>query len=85
MAKPMMHYNGDLNAEQMVYLVWELKNDRPVLAVICTSDDVLDRYVSKDRTTWLSRPDPVFVEKTMTDHLYGANDMRIAANLIRRR
>lgn len=70
---------------QMVYLVWEMKNDRPSLAVICTTDDDLKRYVSDDRKTWAGRPDPVFVEKVATDHLYGAHDMAIAMNLIRRK
>jgi hypothetical protein len=35
--------------EQLVYLVWEAKQGRATLAVICTSDDVLDRYVTLDR------------------------------------
>lgn len=81
--KELMYYAP--GAEQMVYLVWELTGDRPTLAVICTTDDDLKRYVTDDRKTWRSRPDPVFVEKVLTDHLYGANDMRIAANLIRRK
>lgn len=69
--------------DQMVYLVWELKNERPTLAVICTNDEVLNRYVTEDRKSWLGRPDPVFVEKVATNHIYGAHDMSIAAALMR--
>ena len=81
--KKLMYQSGS-GGEQMVYLVWEMRNDRPALAVICTTDDDLSRYVTQDRKSWLGRPGPVFVEKVMTDHLYGAHDMSIAANLLRR-
>ena len=73
-----------LGPEQMVYLVWEMKNDRPTLAVICTNDAVLKRYVSDDRKTWANSEKPVYVEKVCTDHLYGYHDMSIAAALLRR-
>lgn len=69
--------------DQMVYLVWEMKAERPTLAVICTTDDVLNRYVTEDRKSWLGRPDPVFVEKVACDHLYGARDMSIAVSIMR--
>lgn len=69
--------------EQLVYLVWTLKNDRPTLAVICTSDADLKRYVSDDRKTWASGDGSVFVEKVMCDHLYGARDASIALRLMR--
>lgn len=70
--------------EQLVYLVWEALAGRATLAVICTSDDVLDRYVTLDRKNWLGREGAVFVEKVMTDHLYGGNDMSIAMRIMRR-
>lgn len=70
--------------DQLVYLVWEMKNDRPTLAVICTTDDDLKRYVSDDRKMWANGKGPVFVERVACDHLYGAHDMSIAANLMRR-
>lgn len=69
--------------DQMVYLVWEMKAERPTLAVICTTDDILNRYVTEDRKSWLGRPGAVFVEKVACDHLYGAHDMSIAVNLMR--
>lgn len=69
--------------EQELYLVWEMAADRPTLAVICTTDDVLARYVAPDRKTWRGRNDPVFVEKVMADHLYGAHDAAIAVRLLR--
>lgn len=84
MMKKLM-YSG-FGPEQMVYLVWELKADRATLAVICTTDDDLKRYVTDDRKSWHGRPDvPVFVERVACDHLYGAHDMAIAAGLIRRK
>lgn len=70
--------------EQLVYLVWEANRGRAQLAVICTSEDVLDRYVTLDRRQWLGRPGAVFVEKVMTDHLYGGSDMAIAMRIMRR-
>lgn len=70
--------------EQQVYLIWEQTAGRATLACICTSDEVLDRYVTLDRKYWLGRPGAVFVEKVMTDHLYGGNDMAIAQRIMRR-
>ena len=80
MRKQLM-YSGD---DQLVYLVWEMQNDRPVLVVICTTDADLNRYVSADRKTWHGRSGAVFVEKVATDHIYGAHDASIARNLLRR-
>jgi hypothetical protein len=74
-----------MTREQMVYLVWEMKNERPTLAVICTTDDDLGRYVTEDRKAWLNGLGPVFVEKVMCDHLYGAHDNAIAMRLLRSR
>jgi hypothetical protein len=78
--KKLMYYPGSVM--QMAWLVWEMKNDRPTLAVICTTDDDLARYVSPDKKSW-ARGGPVFVEKVCMDHLYGANDTRIAMGLLR--
>ena len=83
MSKQLM-YNKH-GGEQLVWLVWELSGDRPSLAVICTTDEDLNRYVSDDRKRWIGRDAPVFCEKVMTDHLYGAHDASIAMNLIRRK
>lgn len=80
MAKKLMYGFGN----QLVHLVWHLVNDRPTLAVICTTDEDLYRYVTGDQKEWLSGRGPVFVERVACDHLYGAHDMRIAAELIRR-
>lgn len=77
--RKLMYGNG---VEQLVWLVWELAAGRPTLAVICTTDDDLARYVTPDRKAWL-RGGGVFVEKVMTDHLYGSNDAAIAARLMR--
>lgn len=81
--KNLMWYKNKPGSEQMVWLVWELKNEKPMLAVICTTDDDLNRYVTPDRKAWLGRPDPVFCEKVMCDHLYGAHDASIAMRLFR--
>lgn len=81
MAKKLMYAKG---GEQQVYLVWEALAGRATLAVICTTDEDLARYVTPDRKQWLSRPDPVFVEKVLADHLYGGNDMIIAQRILRR-
>lgn len=70
--------------EQYVYLVWELVATKATLGVICTSDDVLDRYVTLDRKQWLGRGGAVCVEKVMTDHLYGGNDIAIVSRIMRR-
>lgn len=78
--KKLMHSFGN----QQVWLVWEYKNNRPQLAVICTTDAELDRYVTPDRKHWHGRDEPVFCEKVVCDHLYGAHDMSIAMNLMRR-
>lgn len=83
MTKKLMYYT-DADVSQMIWLVWEMKAGRPTLAVICTTDEDLKRYVSDDRKFWHSRPDPVFCEKVMCDHLYGAHDSSIAVNLLRR-
>lgn len=82
MPKKLMHYSGP-ESEQMVWLVWVMKNDRPSIAVICTNDEVLSRYVSDDRKTRLGSLETVFVEKAITDHLFGSNDMKIAAGILR--
>ena len=71
------------DAEQLVYLVWEIK-PTPILSVICTTDDDLNRYVTSDRKSWLNGGE-VYVEKVMTDHLYGYSDMRIVMGIMRNR
>lgn len=81
--KKLMHYANKPENEQMVWLVWEMQADRPALAVICTTDEDLKRYVNDDRTMWRGRPSPVFCEKVMCDHLYGAHDSGIAMRLLR--
>lgn len=81
MPKKLMYGFGD----QLVYLVWHMQNERPTLAVICTTDDDLARYVTPDRKAWLSGRGPVYVERVACDHLYGARDMRIASELLRRK
>lgn len=80
-ARKLMYYDGNSD-EQMVWLVWEMAAGRPTLAVICTTDDDLARYVTEDRKSWVNGG-AVFVEKVMTDHRYGSNDARLAANIIR--
>lgn len=77
--KKLMYAMGD----QQVWLIWELKNGRATLACICTTDEDLKRYVADDRKTWHGRPDPVFCEKVVCDHLYGGNDMAIASRIMR--
>lgn len=69
--------------EQHVWLVWELVGGRPQLGVICTSDDVLNRYVTPDRKARLGTGTPVFCEMVSTNHWYGANDAAIAARVMR--
>lgn len=81
MSKKLMHAK---TGEQQVYLIWEALAGRATLACICTTDDDLARYVTPDRKSWLGRPEPVFVEKVMCDHLYGGNDMAIAMRVMRR-
>lgn len=81
MTRKLMYYAGD-HSEQMVWLVWELKNGRPVLGVICTTDSDLARYVTADKTAWLSGG-AVACEKVLTDHLYGSTDMVILRRLLR--
>lgn len=72
----------DGQGEQFVWLVWEMSGDKPTLAVICTTDADLDRYVTPNRKSW-RKGGAVFVESVMTNHLYGANDMRIASRILR--
>ena len=79
-----MYYANNPDQEQMVWLVWEMAADRPTLAVICSTDEDLSRYVSDDRKAWRGRPGGVFCEKVLCDHLYGAHDASIAMNLLRR-
>lgn len=81
MAKKLMYGFGD----QLVYLIWEMKNERPTLACICTTDDDLSRYVTPDRKSWIHQErGPVFVERVACDHLYGEHDVSIAINLLRK-
>ena len=68
--------------EQMVWLVWHLVKDRPTLAVIRTTDEDLFRYVTRNKKAWLNGAGAVFVEKVMTNHLYGATDVRLAARIM---
>lgn len=85
--RKLMHYQNNSDAEQMVWLVWELVKGRNVLAVICTTDRDLSRYVTPDRKYFLGGDQrPAFCEKVMCDHLYGSVDRNaaIAMNLIRR-
>lgn len=82
MTKKLMYAKS--GEEQVVWLVWELQNGHPILAVICTTDDDLARYVTPDRKMWLSGRCAVFCERVMTDHLYGAHDTSIMVNLMRR-
>lgn len=72
----------DKGGEQLVWLVWEMAGQKPSLAVICTTDDDLARYVTPDKKSWRIGG-AVHVEKVMADHLYGSNDMRIAASIMR--
>jgi hypothetical protein len=85
--RKLMYGNG---SNQLLWLVWELVSGRTVLAVICTTDDDLARYVSRDRKHWIgcspntgTEHGPVYVEKVYADHLYGQNDAAIAMRLMR--
>lgn len=71
---------------QMVWLVWELQAGKPSLALICTTDEDLARYVTDDRRRWHGTEQPVFCETRALDHRFGFEDREraIAANLIRR-
>lgn len=73
-----MHYKNDPTQEQQVWLIWEMKNDKPVLAVICTTDADLYRYVDSDLKFFSGTVKPVYCEKVMCDHCYGAHDLSIA-------
>lgn len=84
MTKALMYYANNPDQEQMVWLVWEYANNRPVLAVICTTNADLSRYVADDRKTLLGSEQPCYCERVMCDHRYGAHDMSIAMNLMRR-
>lgn len=82
MSEKLMYSSGI----QMVWLVWELQAGKPSLSVICTSDEILKRYVTDDRKFWHGTIQPVFCEKRPLDHRFGFDDREraIAANLIRR-
>lgn len=80
--KKRMYSFGD----EAVWIVWELQNGKASLAVICTSDEILARYVSDDRKRWHGSEQPVYCEKRPLDHRFGFEDREgaIRANLIRR-
>lgn len=81
--KELMYYRSDPTQEQMVWLVWELQGGRPALAVICTTDGDLARYITDDRKFFHGTTKAVFCEKVMCDHRYGAHDSSIAMRLMR--
>lgn len=72
------------DGEQLVWVVWEAVNGRPVLGVLCSNDAVLGRYISANRKERLGTGTPVFCEKVMLNHWYGADDMAIASRVMRR-
>lgn len=79
MTKKLMYSFGD----QQVWLIWELKDNRPMLACICTTNEDLSRYVTSDRKSWIGREGAVVCEKVICDHLYGAHDSSIMMRLLR--
>jgi len=68
--------------ERPLWIIWSMPNDRPALFAICSNQKSLDRYVTADRKSLLSGA-PAFVEEVISDHAYGANDMRIAMAILR--
>lgn len=77
-----MRLTYDRDGSLLVWLVWKMASGKPVLAVICTNTTIMERYVTRNHKATIGTGEPVFCEQVATNHLYGANDSRIAMRIL---